>query len=167
MTWSLSRRENWIMVCEGGLNEIIQEELIQHAWEEQSLGHTNGTLSFSHTHTRAHIHTLESIQCELFCIHLLTDAKRCKYQRLHMQMHRSTISSRPTFITSTQPWLVALLFAEKRISALLLWHCLFRVFLCCLPSCAFTVLVSPPPQIWNWGLIPRMSAISLTTLQHI
>lgn len=139
MTWSLSRRENWIMVCEGGLNEIMQKELIRHAWDVQSQG--LGTLT---TLCRSRCCTCAHAGCA--ALHIP------KHQHRKMQITtlrhanaRPHIHTWPTFICQAAVGLIpscfsAFLFAEMVILFLFWWHCFSCLWLCNLLTNVFTVL---------------------------
>lgn len=93
MTWSLSRGENWIMVCEGDLNEIKVKELIQHVWDVQSQGLRTNThrRRFSHTHTCctcahdawATLHTLQHQHKKRCKYASCTHACKCTFAHMH------------------------------------------------------------------------------------
>lgn len=122
-------------------------------------------LTLSHTHCT----------CEAFCIHLKTNTKKkCEHTAhpSHMQMHMCThlayihrshcIRARLPCVSLDsyrQSCCFALLFCGDSASSV--FHS------CFLPTNVFTALACKGPLKQVYGLIPRMCAIGLTTLQHI
>lgn len=170
------------MVCEGGLNEIIGKELIQHACNVQSQGlgtHWLLSLSLCLTHTLTHV----LMRCELFCIHLSDNTPKMWIYNAHLHMQMCSLAHlayiHTTGCIGAHSFFLFLLHPRKQR-----WYFFFFSFffffyfgwwLCILSvcECVFCPLMcllhrlARVPLTRVYGLIPGMCVISLTTLQHI